>query len=301
MDQKIIDFENKRKKSMITANIFFYIGLGLTILSGILLLILLGTGNESFQSFIVPLVFGIVGFIVSSAIKNSVSKEFKKTFVPALIKEMYPDSTYEPEHGIALNVVLEPGFFRYPDRYFLEDFISATYDGIPFAMSDFTLQEEHTTTDSKGNTRTTYETYANGRFMVFDFKRDFKEVVKITEPKYIYNTKGLEKVETESLEFNDKFTVRTSNPLTAFYVLTPQMQLKILEFEKKFKGSIYLAFMYGKLYVAICDSVSILDVKVGKKTVEELKEIIISQLNIPAAVINEFGLNTDKYNKGDAI
>ena len=45
-------------------------------------------------------------------------------------------------------------------------------------MCDFTFQERHVTTDSKGNRRVTYVTYAQGRYMIFDFKREFNQILK---------------------------------------------------------------------------------------------------------------------------
>ena len=89
--------------------------------------------------------------------------------------------------------------------------------------------------------------------------------------------------------------------MTAFYVLTPQIQLKLLELESKFKGSIYFAFMHGKLYVAITDGISILDIDASKKISEKTMEVLESQLLLPVAIINELGLSKEKYSTGDAI
>ena len=85
--------------------------------------------------------------------------------------------------------------------------------------------------------------------MVFDFKREFNQVVKVLETRGLgANVRGLEKIDTESINFNEKFDTYTSDSLTAFYVLTPQIQEKLLELETKFKGSIFFAFMNGKFY-----------------------------------------------------
>ena len=184
----------------------------------------------------------------------------------------------------------------------LEDYLKANYDGVDFEMSDFTFQERHVTTDSKGRQSVTYVTYAQGRFMIFDFKRDFNEIVRVVENAYLgLHTRGLEKVETESIDFNDKFKVYASNPVTAYYVLTPQIQLKMLELESKFKGSVFFSYMQGKLYVAITDGVSILDINASKKISQETIEILDSQLLLPASIINELGLSSEKFSVGDAI
>ena len=59
--------------------------------------------------------------------------------------------------------------------------------------------------------------------------------------------------------------------------------------------------MKGKFYVAICDNVSILDVNASKKVTQNTLDILVSQLSVPASVINELKLDSAKYNEGDAI
>ena len=294
MKERLEAFEAYRQEVCKKANTYLIIGIVLCVL---------GVALMSVLEFLIILLFiGIVLICINSSMKSKLSKKFKNEFIISYVKEMYPDSTYDPYVGISVDRILEPGFFKRPDRWHLEDYLKASYDGVPFEMSDFTFEERHVTTDSKGNTRTTYVTYAKGRFMIFDFKRDFNQVLKVTETAYLgLNTHGLEKIETESVDFNKKFKTYTSNPLTAFYVLTPQIQLKLLELESKFKGSIFFGYMKGKLFVAITDGVSILDINASKKISENTMAILESQLILPASIINELGLSSDKYSSGDAI
>ena len=296
MEEKIKEFEEYRSRVCGKANIFLTIGL-----------ILIGGGflfiaYSGMPIMILGVLAGFVLIIVSVSIKNKLSKEFKEKFVVNLVKEIYPNSTYDPFGGISLESIYQPGFFKRPDRYSLEDHLVSSYDGVGFEMCDFTFEERHVTRDSKGNIRENYVTYAKGRFMIFDFKRDFNQVLKVVETTYLgLSTHGLEKIETESIDFNKKFKTYTSNSLTAFYVLTPQIQLKLLELESKFKGSIFFAYMKGKLYVAITDGVSILDINASKKISMDTLKMLESQLLLPASIINELGLSSDKYTTGEAI
>ena len=294
MIEQFKEFEEYRQKECKKANIFF--GIGGT-------LIAIGAIGMMFVQFLVFIAFvGVVLLAFGFSIHSNISKEFKTRYIINIIKEIYPDASYDPRHGLELSTIMEPGFFKSPDRFYSEDYVSAKYNDIPFLMSDFTLQERHVRHNSKGGTTVTYENYAKGRFMVFDFKREFNQVLKVAETKYLgLNTRGLEKIETESVDFNKKFTTYASNPLTAFYVLTPQIQLKLLELETKFKGSIFFGFLKGKMYVAICDNVSILDINAAKAITEETLSVLESQLLVPAAIINELKLDSDKYNEGDAI
>ncbi len=296
MDEKLKEFETYREAECKKANKLLYTGVILFVVG------VIGTMATMFPPLFILALVGVILFAISSSKKSKISKEFKNKFVPELVNDLYPNATYNPNEGLSEDAILEPGFFKRPDCFYSEDYVSATYNGIPFEMSDFDLKERHVHHNSKGGTTVTYETYAKGRFMTFDFKRDFNQVVKVAETKYLgLNTRGLEKVETESMEFNKKFNTYASNPITAFYVLTPQFQLKLLELEKLFKGSIFFAFMKGKFYVAICDNISILDVNASKKISQETLDILVSQLSVPASIINELNLDKSKYNEGDAI
>ena len=296
MEERLREFEAHRQQVCKKANIFIAIGVSLLIIG---IIVIAAFANPAFVFFVVA---GVIFMAIGSSKKGKLSAEFKDKFIIDLVKEVYPESTYNPKGGIEIERILEPGLFKRPDRYYLEDYLKASFDNVPFEMCDFEFKERRVTTNSKGQTTTTYVTYAKGRFMIFDFARDFKQVLKVAENAYLgLSTRGLEKVETESLDFNEKFKTFASDPLTAFYVLTPQIQLKILELESKFKGSIYLAYMNGKLYMAVSDGVSILNINASKKVSKETLEVLESQLNLPASIINELGLSSAKFTEGEAI
>lgn len=305
MKERLEKFELHRQQVCKKANTYLVIGIILIVLSFIFIgfsATYVEEGDIFIAIFFIGFVAGIILTVINSTMKSKLSTQFKNEFIVEYVKSIYPGCTYDPSVGISKERILEPGFFQRPDRWYLEDYLRAAYDGVPFEMSDFHFQEKHVTTDSKGNTRVTYVTYAKGRFMIFDFKRDFNKVVKVADNTgYGFNTRGLEKIETESIDFNKKFKTYATDGITAFYVLTPQIQLKMLELESKFKGSIYFGFMSGKLYVAITDGVSILDINASKKISEDTMKIIESQLLLPASIINELGLSSDKYTIGDAI
>lgn len=251
-----------------------------------------------FPLFVIVAVIGVILIVVGSVKIGKLAKRFKIEIMPTIIREVYPDASFNFESGLSEEQILIPGFFKRPSRSTTSDYIKASYDGVDFEMSEFDFKERRTTTDGKGHTTTTYVTYAKGRFMIFDFKRDFDKVVKVFETTFLgANTRNLEKVETESIEFNKKFKTYATDELTAFYVLTPQVQLKLLEVEKKFKGSIFFAFMNGKLYIAINDNVNTLEMNPKKPINEESLQIFYNQLSIPAAFIKELKLSSDKWSK----
>jgi hypothetical protein len=75
---------------------------------------------------------------------------------------------------MVLNVLLKPGFFASPDRYYGKNYKSCTYEGIPFEQAGYDLQRRESHTDSKGNTYYTYETYAKGTMYRFAIRTELR-------------------------------------------------------------------------------------------------------------------------------
>lgn len=300
-EEKLAQFNEEKKTKVKKSGLFLTLGT-LMLIGGGILIIFMMEKTLLMALGIALAVIGVILIIVGSTIRSKIIKKFKNEFMIEIIHEVYPDAKYDANGGFSEKTLLEPGFFRSPDRYYVKDLISSSYENVPFSQCDYDLQEEHTSTDSRGNTTTTYQTYAKGRMIIIDFKREFNGVVRILETKWLgASTSGLTKVETESLEFNKKFKTYATDSLKAFYILTPQVQLKLLELESKFKGSIFFSFQAGKLYVAINDSKGTLDFSIKKDLNQDVINNLISQISVPAAIINELHLNSDKYTRSDEM
>src|SRR5690606_23503818 len=126
------------------------------------------------------IILGIIGVITSGIFATiGVNKtkpfrsKFKSEVITTLLKQKYDDVLYNPTGTIDLGEILSTSLVKHPDRWQGEDFVSASYNGVPFRVSEFKLEERHVYRDSKGNTRVTYETYFQGRWYIFKFKRNF--------------------------------------------------------------------------------------------------------------------------------
>ena len=149
---------------------------------------------------------GIGIFSSKHAIASKYTKEFKKPVVEALLRKWYDAFSYEEHGGLPLAEIYNSGLLtRRADRWHMEDLIEGQYNGVQFRTSDVHLEEEHTYTDSKGNTHTEWITFFMGRGYQFYLNRDFQTIIRIKEKKRIKEmiTKGLEKMEVESIGFND--------------------------------------------------------------------------------------------------
>jgi len=280
-------------------NIYGFGALGLA-----LVLFFVGANTNLPVLMVIAIILAVTGLpciIIAAKKKAEIVKMFKEQVVPGIIKEVYPDSTYDKNHGFNYSKVDEPGFFKDPDRFYSSDLITGTFEGVPFEFSAIDLQERHESTDSDGHTTVTYVSYVKGKMVIIDFKRDIQETVKVVETKMFgSDNRGLHKIQTESIEFNKKFTTLTSNDLATFYILTPQIQLKLLELEKQYNGTIFFSFFKGKFYVVVNDSKEVLDVKVTKDLNEQVDKIV-SEISLPAALISELKFSSDKWNDDSKV
>lgn len=294
MKEKLAEYEEKRIELLKKRNITLIIGLSITVILAILYFTLLHVAFI-IAAFVSLLVTVIIVVCICSSPKLA---QFKTDIVASLVKEeLGEDAEYDPKQGVNISTFSIPGFFKKPDRYHTEDFISGTYNNIKFYLADCHLEERHTRTNGKGQTSTYYETYFKGRFIAIDLLRDNLDVIlKIVETKWLgLNKKGLEPVETESIEFNEKFDIYTSDKEKTFYILTPSLIQKMLNLEQMYKGTIFFAFMNGMFYIAINDKSDAFDIKLSTPIDDKFYNKILQDIQIAPAIINEFGLDKDKY------
>ena len=103
------------------------------------------------------------------------------------------------------------------------------------------------------------------------------------------------------MAFNKKFQVLTSDETLVFYLLTPQIQEKILSLEGKFKGQFYMAFVGNELYIAVNDSDQSVTIPFSKPITVEVLTPIVECLAIPAVFINLLGLAKAKFQKDAGV
>lgn len=253
--------------------------------------------------FVIAIIVVIIIFATYGHKKSKFLKNVKGLVVKDLIKsELGDDAIYIENGGIPLKDIVGLGVYQDPDRYNLEDYIKASYNGVTYEMCDAKFEERHVTYDSKGNRQVTYETYFSGRVIKIDFKKVINFKMKIIEghPKGLY-TSGYSKVETEVIEFNKKYDLYSTNKEEVYYYMTPLFIQKLLELERLFKGTIQFVMDGDYFYVLINNSVNSLEFMMNRPINQEMVDIIISQINIGAAIINELKMDTDKFNKNIEI
>ena len=242
-----------------------------------------------------------VGIGISSskyAVARKYARDFKKPVVEMLLKKWYDVYSYDESGGLPLAEIYNSGLLtRRADRWHMEDCIEGQYHGVQFRTSDVHLEEEHTYTDSKGNTHTEWITFFRGRWYQFYLNRNFQTVIRIKEKKRIKEmiTKGLEKMEVESIGFNDKFMAYALDEHKFFYIFTPVVVEKMLELEKMHRGQFMFSLDGNVVNIGINDNRDYLELHLKTPITEESLKQYESQINIMAAIIKEFRFDTYKY------
>ena len=304
--------EAERQKMLASYKKRFKVGM-IVILCGIVTAVgsffLMGALKNVAELFKILIFVGLlavgVGIGIASsrhAIATKYSKKYKDPLVRSLLAKWYDVYGYEEHGGLPLAEIMNSGLLtRRPDRWHMEDYIEGMYHNVQFRTCDVHLEEEHTYTDSKGNTHTEWITFFRGRWYQFLLNRDFQTLIRIKEKKRIKEmvTRGLEKVEVESIDFTDKFMAYALDEHKFFYIFTPVVVEKMIELEKMHKGRFMFSLDGNVVNIGIDDNMDYLEIKLKTPITEESIKKYETQINIMAAIISEFRFDTEKYNPID--
>ncbi|MCM1496141.1 MAG: DUF3137 domain-containing protein [Bacteroides sp.] len=184
------------------------------------------------------LVLLIVVIFTEGRFKKRYFDQYKELLqLEKILNTFFDDVVYSPEQGLTRGEFEQTGVYLC-DRghYRSEDLITASYQGIDFKQSDVEL---YTYTGGKHKRKVVY---VDGRVAQFHYKKEIRGKILIAskgfvpktatvfangEPVYTQKEKehigDMGIVSMEDMDFNDKFTVYTSDPHSAYYFLTPHV------------------------------------------------------------------------------
>jgi len=245
---------NKEKSAIETKMIFGFIIIGISFI----LFIPLGASGGSGAIFILFISFiggGIIVGINSKKIKQ-ISNNFKKVYVAAELKKIFPDSSYFYDQGFSETEVTNSGLLHHQDRYKSEDLITGSHEGVNFRCCD--VKQEDVRSNGKS---TTVVTVFQGRFYEFDFPKEFKANLLLLQPYNFRPFSGLTRVKMESVKFNSELKVYAKDEHEAFFILTPQFMEQLLMLDSKYNNKISFSLQNKKLYIALDSRKDYFDIK----------------------------------------
>ena len=228
-----------------------------------------------------------VFLIRSGLMRAEYNRLFKDNFVAVELSKVYSGVRYEPSNWLGAGVISDLNFFKNADEMSGNDLIEASYKGIRFRQCDLSLIKitVKTDTDDDGNekSREIRDNIFKGRAMAFEFQESFRGVVQVLQKTFqgaaVSAYDEWKRVETELIEFNNRFNVFAADPLDAMAVLTPQMIEGIYELEKSVNAP--LAFYYtGKsMFVFISMRRNSFDTS-GTRTLLQERELLKQDISL---------------------
>lgn len=220
----------------------------------VIIIVMLGIFTFYFRSIFI----GIISIVVLIIMLIAYAKEFKNyklQYKEKVIKEFihgYSDGLdYRPQEGIASSQYSHAGFDGYYDRYYSEDLIKGEIlENCKISMAEVHTQREETTTDSNGNTTTTYVTLFHGLFAKIDLNC-FNSVDFMVEKNKIF--KGIfgkkYRLEMDSNEFEKIYDVKTSDKISTLRILTSDIMQLLIDFKKQNKVVPEISLRGNNLYI----------------------------------------------------
>lgn len=302
---KVEEVRTKVKPKALTLVILGFLFLG-GFFASILWLSLSADKNGNVSSFapfilmVACLALDVVIIIVYGRLSKKFKNEFKDTFDPIILQKYFSDGfVRNPNKGLALTELQNSGIVKEPDEYYSENYYAANIDDkVSFVSSDYDFVTVQYTTDSEGHT-TRHETHYRGKAFIFTFPRKFDHTLSIYEKGYasevFYRQKNKNKNQLESVEFNKKFKSYADDPTFMFYILTPQVQMDLLEFDAKINSNLVITIKGNKLYMYLQNYKPKYAISPLKRVTETLLKSYIEELTTPLKIFDYLDIDKDKF------
>ncbi len=269
------------------------------------LLVIIFTDYNKKVLLIICALFVIIIAIILLSMRNEYPmyvNGFKKIYVLNALKKKFTNLYYDSK-GMPSSVIWATHMLDMGDIYTSNDLISGKYKKANFMQADVRIQKVETYVDSEGNIRESIRDYFYGKWLVFDFNKKFKYNVQVREKEFnhalVSNDRskyGYKEVKMEDEKFNQAFKIYTENEHDAFYILTPQMQQRILKIRSMVKGDLLLCFINNELHIGLNNRNDSFEPKIFKEEYE-IDEYINKDIAVITNFIDELDLDNDLFRK----
>ncbi len=200
--------------------------------------------------------FGFLYTVVARRAHSRFVESFKAKYVLPAISALpgFSQLEFRSREGFEWEEVRDAAVVKCGDRKYFkrEDLLTGLYEGVRFRISDVTARRM-----VKKGKRRELENLFEGQVMCFSRFDDSKVssgFVQVFQRELFTDIGGARaehKIMTENAAFNDKFNVFAEDEHNAYYILTPQLIGKIMEFSEAAGAPVSLVFVGEKLYAAV--------------------------------------------------
>lgn len=225
-----------------------------------------------FKIVVLAIVSGVAALITaliwSSFPIAQFNSRFKHEVITRLVAQVNPTLTYQPTMGIEQPVFQASRLFHTDiDRYGKEDLVEGTIGATHVRFSEVHAEYKTETTDSDGDSKTTWHTIFRGIYVVADFNKYFQGHTIIMPGAGaglagaiggVFERMGnavnfgpLQPVALEDPEFEACFNVRSTDQVEARYILSPALMRRLIDFQATHGNTVRLAFLGNTLHIAL--------------------------------------------------
>lgn len=206
---------------------------------------------------------------------SKLNRTFKNEVLVKVMRDLLPGTVYSPNSGLDPATVYRTECLKRADRFRSEDLITGDFDGVAFRCSDVVLEEKHVERTKDGY-REYYVAFFTGRIFEVTFNKEFEGYLQVLEGGSPISNRPFQKVALESIDFNKKFRTYSTNELSAFLVLTPDIMERMMQLEKENPGRISFSFTGSTLYIALNNNKNTFELrpfrKIDDSMIEEFKK-----------------------------
>ena len=208
---------------------------------------------------LVALIIIIPGIFILFSFQNrkeEFTAGFKERVISPLIKFIDPGLEYQPDQCISEKDYEKSGLYLTSyDRFKGDDYIEGTR-GKTFCFSE--IHTQHQVREGKSSRA---KTIFKGLFFIADFNKNFSgrtyvwnedhPQVNLFSNLFSSFTNGLEKVKLESIDFENRFIVYSTDQVEARYILTPSFMERLMKLEEIMGSGLSFSFVNTNIYAAV--------------------------------------------------
>lgn len=254
---EIESLRRKARPALVTGGVM----LGTCAAAALVFVILRDTGGiDSVPGWAVIILSGIglIGVIfvfVGSVYKRRLKKVVGNHLVRGILEEFFELDTYDVNTHISEDVIRSANMIRGWKNARGSDYVSGRYKTVGIQFSDIELYYVENNKGKDGKDHEREVTVFKGPWMICDFHRPLPARLLVRENSRKLFTGKYQKdgndLDTESEAFNARYEIRTEDPHTAFYILTPHFMEKLQEINDRARGRFFICFEEHRIQIAI--------------------------------------------------
>ena len=266
----------------------------------------------------IPLIITLfISFIVSCFVYSSICGDSVKVFVNSyktqlvrgIAKSLQPEMEFHPYKGISKELFKSCGHYKTGiDRYKTEDLFEGSIGATQLRFGELHAEYKTTSTDSKGRRKTKWHTIFKGVMLRADFHKHFNTWVTVrpdNETDGFFGWIG-QKVQSfssslvklENPEFEKHFKVNAGDATGAMYILTPDMQERLLKLRDSLGSRIIVSFQKSNVYITAPKSEDWFEANINVSAYSQNQILELgSQMRHYFRIVKTLNLNTRIWTK----